>query len=69
MVESESFLNLSTIKTIINQFRNIHQVYIFSDVVDKKYGTCFRNIDVMIEHTYYHHGQIILIKKRIKNRN
>ena len=36
MVESKSFLNLSTIKTIINQFRNIHQVYIFSDVVDNQ---------------------------------
>ncbi|WP_347375127.1 DUF1572 domain-containing protein [Aequorivita sp. Q41] len=33
--------------------------------VDEKYGTYYRNIDVMIEHTYYHLGQIILIKKRI----
>ena len=42
---------------------------LLSDFVDKKYGTYFRNIDVMIEHTYYHLGQIILIKKRIKNGN
>jgi len=39
------------------------------DFVDKKYGTYYRNIDAMIEHTYYHLGQIILIKKRIKNLN
>ena len=39
---------------------------IMSDFVDKQYGTYCRNIDVMIEHTYYHLGQIMLIKKRIK---
>lgn len=39
---------------------------IVSDFVDKKYGTYYRNIDAIIEHTYYHLGQILLIKKRIK---
>lgn len=38
---------------------------IMSDFVDKQYGTYYRNIDVMIEHTYYHLGQILLLKKRI----
>lgn len=31
--------------------------------VDEKYGTYRRNIDGMIEHSYYHLGQITLIKK------
>lgn len=31
--------------------------------VDEKYGTYRRNIDCMIEHSYYHLGQIVLIKK------
>lgn len=31
--------------------------------VDEKYGTYRRNIDAMIEHSYYHLGQIVLIKK------
>ena len=31
--------------------------------VDAKYGTYQRNIDGMIEHSYYHLGQIVLIKK------
>lgn len=31
--------------------------------VDEKYGTYKRNIDAMIEHSYYHLGQIVLIKK------
>lgn len=31
--------------------------------VDEKYGTYQRNLDGMIEHSYYHLGQIVLIKK------
>ena len=31
--------------------------------VDEKYGTYRRNIDCMIEHSYYHLGQIVLLKK------
>ena len=33
--------------------------------VDKKYGTYKRNLNAMIEHSYYHLGQITLIKKLI----
>lgn len=33
--------------------------------VDEKYGTYLRNIDGMIEHSYYHLGQITLIEKLI----
>jgi len=35
------------------------------DFVDAKYGTYQRNIDGMIEHSYYHLGQISLVKKAI----
>ncbi len=31
--------------------------------VDEKYGTYQRNIDAMVEHAYYHLGQIVLLKK------
>ena len=31
--------------------------------VDEKYGTYQRNIDGMIEHCYYHLGQIVMLKK------
>ncbi|MBK9223836.1 MAG: DUF1572 domain-containing protein [Flavobacterium sp.] len=37
--------------------------------VDEKYGTYQRNIDAMIEHSYYHLGQIVLIKKIINEHN
>ncbi|WP_194972461.1 DinB family protein [Aquiflexum lacus] len=33
--------------------------------VDEKYGTYFRNIEGVIEHGYYHLGQIALIRKLI----
>ncbi len=33
------------------------------DFTDKKYGSYHRNIDAMIEHCYYHLGQIVLLKK------
>jgi hypothetical protein len=35
--------------------------------VEEKYGTYQRNIDGMIEHSYYHLGQIVLIKKLLTN--
>ncbi|MGN8056550.1 DUF1572 domain-containing protein [Pedobacter sp. 22163] len=33
--------------------------------VNEKYGTYLRNIEGAIEHSYYHFGQIVLIKKLI----
>ena len=50
----------------IELVENMSEEKILSDFVDKQYGTYCRNIDAMIEHSYYHLGQIILIKKRIK---
>ncbi|MDR6197449.1 hypothetical protein [Siphonobacter sp. SORGH_AS_0500] len=35
--------------------------------VDEKYGTYYRNLHGMIEHTHYHLGQIVLIKKVLRN--
>ncbi|HEY9703719.1 MAG TPA: hypothetical protein V6C58_14825 [Allocoleopsis sp.] len=34
--------------------------------IDGKYGTWYRNIAGIIEHTHYHMGQIALIKKLLK---
>jgi len=38
--------------------KQLHQPFI-----DEKYGTWLRNIDAIIEHSYYHLGQISLIRK------
>ncbi|HOD10158.1 MAG TPA: DUF1572 family protein [Flavobacterium sp.] len=34
---------------------------------NEEYGTYYRNIDAMIEHAYYHLGQIVLVKKCLTN--
>ncbi len=31
--------------------------------IDEKYGTVLRNIEGVIEHSYYHLGQVVLVKK------
>ena len=36
--------------------------------VDQKYGDYQRNIDLMIEHAYYHLGQILILKKLLNKR-
>lgn len=33
--------------------------------INEKYGTCLRNIEGVLEHSYYHLGQITLVKKMI----
>lgn len=35
--------------------------------VDTKYGNYYRNLHGIIEHTHYHLGQIVLIKKILQN--
>ena len=55
-----------------NTERFAAQVELMSDAqlaaafVDPKYGDYRRNIEGMIEHCYYHLGQIVLIKKMIR---
>ena len=46
--------------TLIDQMPDEKLQQVFTD---EKYGTYYRNIDAMIEHAYYHLGQIVLIKK------
>lgn len=37
--------------------------------IDPKYGTWYRNLQGVIEHTHYHLGQIVLIKKILAARD
>lgn len=34
--------------------------------IEPLYGTCQRNIEALIEHAYYHLGQIVLIRKQLE---
>lgn len=36
--------------------------------IDEKYGNHFRNIHGIIEHTHYHLGQIVILKKMIRDK-
>nr|WP_321231529.1 DUF1572 domain-containing protein [uncultured Psychroserpens sp.] len=42
---------------------------IWENFADPKYGNYFRNINGIIEHTYYHLGQVSLLKKLIRTKN
>lgn len=53
-------------KRFILLVENMSETTLFGSFVDKKYGSNYRNIDVIIEHTYYHLGQIVLIKKLLQ---
>jgi hypothetical protein len=46
---------------------NMSDEKINGNFIDEKYGTYLRNIDAMIEHGYYHMGQISLISKAIRS--
>jgi uncharacterized damage-inducible protein DinB len=39
------------------------------DFEDAKYGTYYRNIHGLIEHTHYHLGQIVVLKRLVRNSN
>jgi uncharacterized damage-inducible protein DinB len=41
----------------------------FEDMLKKKYGNYFRNLHGIIEHTHYHLGQIVLLKKLIREKD
>jgi uncharacterized damage-inducible protein DinB len=45
------------------QIETVDDKKLFDNFDDPKYGTYFRNLMGIIEHTYYHLGQITLIKK------
>ena len=50
-------------EAFIEQVSGMSNTQLFADFVKPKYGSNYRNIDVLIEHTYYHLGQVVLIKK------
>lgn len=45
----------------------LDEAKLFEDFADPKYGNYYRNLHGIIEHTHYHLGQIVLIKKLLKD--
>lgn len=51
----------------IGQVQNLNDKALVQPFANANYGTNERNINALIEHTYYHLGQVVLIKKLIRN--
>ncbi len=58
----KTFADAESFASLVQQFPADIMGEIF---VDEKYGTYYRNIHGIIEHTHYHLGQITLIKKMV----
>ena len=60
---------ISNSQTFINEVHHLTDSKLDQDFVDKRYGTYLRNIEGVIEHAYYHLGQISLIKKMLAKKD
>lgn len=60
MLLNKSWENATHLASLIEAFPDNRLGEIF---VDEKYGTHYRNFQGLLEHTHYHLGQIVLVKK------
>jgi uncharacterized damage-inducible protein DinB len=60
------FTNVEKLATLIEAMpeEKLHENF-----ADEKYGTYYRNLTGMIEHTHYHLGQIAILKKIVQQNN
>ena len=56
---------LSNSEQFVEKVKNMDDAIFDKPFIDEKYGSYQRNIEAVIEHSYYHLGQITLIKKLI----
>lgn len=56
---------LSNAEHAASLLEKLQEQKLLEDFTDKKYGTYYRNIHGIIEHTHYHLGQIALVKKLV----
>ena len=60
---------ITNAEVFANKVEQLEDNQLLDAFVDEKYGSYQRNIEGMIEHCYYHLGQISLIKKMILEKN
>jgi uncharacterized damage-inducible protein DinB len=58
---------LNNAEQFANEVEKMPDEQLEQPFADEKYGTYLRNIEGVIEHSYYHLGQISLIRKMIRN--
>lgn len=56
---------LAEAELFAQQIENLDKDQLFEDFSNPKYGNYYRNLLGIIEHTHYHLGQIVLIKKML----
>ena len=52
-------------KELLQNINELTEDKVFDVFVDEKYGSYYSNIHGIIEHTHYHLGQIVILKKLI----
>lgn len=52
-------------ESLVEHIRAINDTKLLEGFADGKYGSNYKNITGMIEHAYYHLGQIVILKKLI----
>lgn len=60
---------ISNAEKLAQQIEQMPEAQFQEKFVDEKYGHYLRNIDGIIEHAYYHMGQIALIRKMISEKS
>jgi hypothetical protein len=63
---NKTWSNAESFASLIEQ---LPESKLWEDFSDNKYGNYYRNIHGIIEHTHYHLGQIVLIKKIVSQAN
>lgn len=56
---------LSNAELFASHIEQMEESRLDEPFVEEKYGTYLRNIEAVIEHTYYHLGQVSLLRKMI----
>lgn len=58
---------LENVTLLAKKISQLEDDVMFKPFVEEKYGNYFRNLHGTIEHTHYHLGQIVILKKLIKD--
>ena len=53
-------------KSLADQIEQLPASKLEEIFVEEKYGTYYRNLHGLIEHTYYHLGQIVMLRKQLQ---
>lgn len=59
---------LANIEDLANLVEDLNDEDLERTFVDEKYGTYYRNLHGVIEHSHYHLGQIVILKKLVRKK-